>query len=237
MPTSISNIGGKYRVSTPGGIKAHGTTRANAERQARLLRAIDHGWHPAEKKSQESVRAEAEALAANLLEYDLSPDHPRPGSREDPWRQTTGPLPKLKFSKKRPVFKPELKPKFDRFKWKPGEPASEALLREVDEIASVPIPAAAKSYARIRGVRGLRNKQKLYMQVCNTMGNTGKSAKGFPNREGSEYTARKEGLERHRTERTKFNGGSYGKNVPSEGKTGGKFKMPSNWKVGHAIKA
>jgi len=42
--------GGKYRVSTPGGVKAKATTKAKAKRQANLLRAIDHGWKPTGKK-------------------------------------------------------------------------------------------------------------------------------------------------------------------------------------------
>lgn len=47
MPTTIRKLpGGGYRVSTPGGVKAKRTTRAKAEAQARLLRALDHGWTP-----------------------------------------------------------------------------------------------------------------------------------------------------------------------------------------------
>ncbi len=37
----------------------------------------------------------------------------------------------------------------------------------------------------------------------------------------------RETLERHHTERTRIRGG----------KTVGKFRMPGNWKVGHAIKS
>jgi len=38
--------GGKYRVSTPHGTKAKGTTKAKAEAQKRLLNAVEHGWRP-----------------------------------------------------------------------------------------------------------------------------------------------------------------------------------------------
>lgn len=41
---------GRYRVSTPHGVKAKGTTKGKARRQARLLRAIDHGWKPSRGK-------------------------------------------------------------------------------------------------------------------------------------------------------------------------------------------
>jgi hypothetical protein len=37
---------GRYRVSTPGGTKAKSTTKKKAKSQARLLRAIDHGFKP-----------------------------------------------------------------------------------------------------------------------------------------------------------------------------------------------
>ena len=42
--------GGKVQVSTPGGIKAKGTTPEKAASQERLLNAVDHGWKPTGKK-------------------------------------------------------------------------------------------------------------------------------------------------------------------------------------------
>jgi len=43
MPAKVSKAGGgKYRVQTPGGTKAKGTTRAKGEAQARLLNAKEH---------------------------------------------------------------------------------------------------------------------------------------------------------------------------------------------------
>ncbi|MFH2073842.1 MAG: hypothetical protein ABIJ57_00650 [Pseudomonadota bacterium] len=50
MPVKIRKAGKKYRVSTPGGVKAKGTTRGKAEAQKRLLRALDHGFKPRKKK-------------------------------------------------------------------------------------------------------------------------------------------------------------------------------------------
>lgn len=44
----------------------------------------------------------AKQIVASLLEYGIDPNAPRPGSPDDPWRQTTGPLPKMKFTAKRP---------------------------------------------------------------------------------------------------------------------------------------
>lgn len=45
MPVAVKKKDG-YQVSTPSGIKAKSTTKAKAERQANLLRAIDYGWEP-----------------------------------------------------------------------------------------------------------------------------------------------------------------------------------------------
>ena len=174
MPVKIQKTNGKYKVSTPNQTHAFGTTRKNAERQARLLRAIDHGWKPTGEPAKESVHVEAERVVDRLL--------------------------------------------------------------EVDEIGSVPIPASGKAYSRIHGMRGLRNKQKLFINMSRDLGNRGKSTQGFPNREGSAFTGPKEGLERHHTEKTVMGGGKYGKGVDPKGKTSGKFKMPTNWSVGHAMK-
>lgn len=73
MPVKISKIGGKYQVSTPGGVKAHGTTKQKAKRQATLLRAIDHGWQPTGESAEESIREAAQRLAKAVLEADNAP--------------------------------------------------------------------------------------------------------------------------------------------------------------------
>ena len=52
MPVKIKKLNGKYRVKTPGGIKAKGTTKKKAEAQKRLLNAIEHGWRPTGKKTK-----------------------------------------------------------------------------------------------------------------------------------------------------------------------------------------
>lgn len=155
MPVKVSKIDGKYRVSTPGKAHALGTGKRQAERQARLLRAVDQGWTPT--YGQESA---AQRVVNRLL--------------------------------------------------------------EVDEIGSVPIPASGRAYARIRGMRGLRDKQRLYLHMGRDLANPGKPVQGFKNRDAS----RREGLERGRVERTRF----------KQGKTAGKFKFPGNYRVGHAIK-
>ena len=64
MPVEVRRVDGKYSVSTPGGTKAAGTTKKKAQRQARLLRAIDHGWKP----TQEFIRSTAQALVSQLLD-------------------------------------------------------------------------------------------------------------------------------------------------------------------------
>lgn len=44
-PVKIKKVNG-YRVSTPSGVKAKRTTAVKAQRQARLLRGVEHGWRP-----------------------------------------------------------------------------------------------------------------------------------------------------------------------------------------------
>ena len=50
MPVRIIKVKGGFRVRTPRGVKARRTTRGKAKRQARLLRAVDHGWKPRRAK-------------------------------------------------------------------------------------------------------------------------------------------------------------------------------------------
>ena len=51
MPVKIRKVDG-HRVSTPGGVKAKDTTLAKAQRQKRLLNAVEHGWKPTGKPAQ-----------------------------------------------------------------------------------------------------------------------------------------------------------------------------------------
>ena len=47
MPVRKRKIkSGKYRVSTPGGVKAKATTKKKADALERLLRAVKHGFKP-----------------------------------------------------------------------------------------------------------------------------------------------------------------------------------------------
>lgn len=124
MPVHVQKTDGKYAVRTPGGTKAFGTTKKKAERQATLLRAVDHGWKPTGKPARESIHDEAERMVDHLLGEDSDNDQD------------------------------------------PSKP-----------------------------------------------------------------------LERGRVEPTKLHGGKYGKGVDPKGKTGGKFKFPGNYRVGHAIKS
>ena len=52
MPVSISKTDGKYKVSTPHGVKSKGSTLRNAMAQKRLLNAVEHSdWRPTGKSS------------------------------------------------------------------------------------------------------------------------------------------------------------------------------------------
>ena len=50
MPEKITKVKGGYKVSTPHGVKAKKTTLAKAKSQAKLLRAVEHGFVSRKKK-------------------------------------------------------------------------------------------------------------------------------------------------------------------------------------------
>jgi hypothetical protein len=50
MPATVRKVKGGYRVTTPEGTTARKTTKKKADRQARLLNALAHGWKPAKRK-------------------------------------------------------------------------------------------------------------------------------------------------------------------------------------------
>lgn len=51
MPVKVKKTGkGKYRVSTPSGVKAKSTTKEKAEAQERLLQEVEHGWRPGKRR-------------------------------------------------------------------------------------------------------------------------------------------------------------------------------------------
>jgi len=52
MPVTVRKRDG-YQVTTPGGTKSKGTSLVKAARQARLLRAVDHGWKPTGRAAKE----------------------------------------------------------------------------------------------------------------------------------------------------------------------------------------
>lgn len=57
MPAKVKKVPkgtkkGKYKVETPVGVKAKGTTKEKAEAQRRLLEGVKHGWRPTGKKKK-----------------------------------------------------------------------------------------------------------------------------------------------------------------------------------------
>lgn len=56
-PVKITKTDHKYKVATPGGTKAKGTTKAKAQAQANLLRAVEHGnWKPTGKPARKKKK-------------------------------------------------------------------------------------------------------------------------------------------------------------------------------------
>ena len=51
MPVKIKKVDG-YKVTHGGKVSAKKTTRKKSEAQARLLRGIEHGWHPTGAKAR-----------------------------------------------------------------------------------------------------------------------------------------------------------------------------------------
>ena len=51
MPVRIKKVDG-YRVTHGGRVSAKNTTKGKAQRQANLLRGIEHGWEPTEKPAR-----------------------------------------------------------------------------------------------------------------------------------------------------------------------------------------
>lgn len=49
MPVKISKVKGGFKVKTPNMVHAKSTTKEKAEKQAKLLRAVEHGWKPKKK--------------------------------------------------------------------------------------------------------------------------------------------------------------------------------------------
>jgi hypothetical protein len=49
MPYKITPNKGNYKVTSPSGVRAKGTTKTKARRQVNLLEGIEHGWKPSRK--------------------------------------------------------------------------------------------------------------------------------------------------------------------------------------------
>lgn len=56
MPVKIRKVDG-YRVTHGGKVSAKSTTQEKAERQANLLRGIEHGWKPTGEPAVHRLKA------------------------------------------------------------------------------------------------------------------------------------------------------------------------------------
>lgn len=54
MPYSMTKTDEGYRVRSPHGVKAKRTSKRKAEKQIRLLNAIEHGWEPKRRRGHHS---------------------------------------------------------------------------------------------------------------------------------------------------------------------------------------
>ena len=55
MPVKVKKVDG-YKVTHGGKVSAKSTTKAKAQRQANLLRAVRHGWKPTGKPARTKKR-------------------------------------------------------------------------------------------------------------------------------------------------------------------------------------
>lgn len=57
MPYTAHTLkSGKVEVTSPHGVKSHGSTPENAKKQMRLLRAVEHGWTPTHNQNAMGAR-------------------------------------------------------------------------------------------------------------------------------------------------------------------------------------
>jgi hypothetical protein len=57
MPYTETKLkSGKVKVTSPHGVKSKGSTPKNAERQVRLLNAIDHGFKPTGAPARDKLK-------------------------------------------------------------------------------------------------------------------------------------------------------------------------------------
>ncbi len=125
----------------------------------------------------------------------------------------------------------------------------ERLLAERDDISKVPIPLAAKAYARRHGLRSMERQPKDFRRVNAMLTNPGKPDK-FVNSDASEKSmgeAKAEistagddndpskPLERGHVETPNYNG-KWPNGIAGKGKISGKFRFPRGFKVGNAMK-
>lgn len=125
----------------------------------------------------------------------------------------------------------------------------ERLLCERDDINKVPIPPAAKAYARRHGLQSMERQPKDFRRVNAMLMNPGKPDK-FVNNDASEKSmgeAKAEissagddndpskPLERGSVETPHYNG-KWPNGIAGKGKISGKFKFPRGFKVGNAMK-
>ena len=67
MPVKIKKVDG-YQVSTPGGVKAKGTSFQKAQAQAALLRGVEHGWEPTGKKKARKYKKHHSCELGSFIE-------------------------------------------------------------------------------------------------------------------------------------------------------------------------
>lgn len=67
MPVRVKKVDG-HQVSTPGGVKAKGTTFQKAQAQAALLRGIDHGWKPTGEKKARKYKKHGSAAFGSFMD-------------------------------------------------------------------------------------------------------------------------------------------------------------------------
>lgn len=285
MPVSVRKIDGKYSVSTPSQVHAFGTSKAKAERQKRLLNAIDHGWKPKPKPAREAIHSAALKIVNGLFERDDIGSVPIPASGRA-YARLSGGIPALRRKQqlyinmardlgnrgkpthgfkdyegsaytgpKHEAFNPPYLGLVEAFQPNPAQIQwARQLLAHLREGAAWAVPATGQIYKvshqdkTLTLMTGDPDDEQGWHQMNKALfAKVGYQVLDAPPpppnpdemafSEGMDNAPVTSALERSKVEKTKLGGGHYGKHVDSKGKTSGRFKFPSNYKVGHAMKS
>lgn len=219
MPVSIDKVGGKYRVSTPHGVKAKGTSLAKAKSQERLLNAVDHGWKPTHQNEGvnqiKALIAEAGHKAGctcgfckNKGSFGKKKEKPdeKDEPKEPPMSEAMGNMNwrvRVKHDKGHANIRTHASSEAGaREIVKKSEGCPDGAIKSVkrtkpskftsegrDDINSLPMSSAAKHYARRSGLASMKKQPQQYINMVAADTNQKGKQHGFRNSDAEEMSS------------------------------------------------